>query len=104
SNFCSVTVKPRASIRRPMEAAASPLPSEDTTPPVMKMYFVATLTSSRTGPKSVLDRDHVLRGVDAEVPAMRRQNSYRPARLESPQLFQSLDLLQATGLPGGKLE
>src|ERR1017187_9359699 len=30
---------PRASSRQPMEAAARPLPSEDTTPPVTKMYF-----------------------------------------------------------------
>src|ERR1700678_4318556 len=30
---------PRASSRQPMEAAESPLPSEDTTPPVTKMYF-----------------------------------------------------------------
>ena len=30
---------PRASSRQPMDAAAKPLPSEDTTPPVTKMYF-----------------------------------------------------------------
>ena len=30
---------PRASSRQPMDAAARPLPSEDTTPPVTKMYF-----------------------------------------------------------------
>ena len=30
---------PRASSRQPIEAAARPLPSEDTTPPVTKMYF-----------------------------------------------------------------
>src|SRR5437764_3470952 len=40
SNFCSVTVNPRASRSAPMEAAAMPLPSPETTPPVMKMYFV----------------------------------------------------------------
>src|SRR5215203_4815126 len=32
--------KPRASSNAPMEAAAIPLPSPETTPPVMKMYFV----------------------------------------------------------------
>src|SRR5580700_11502634 len=36
-----LTLMPRASIRQPIEAAASPLPSEDTTPPVTKMYFAA---------------------------------------------------------------
>src|SRR5580698_6553758 len=39
SNFMRLTRRPRASSRQPMEAAASPLPSEDTTPPVTKMYF-----------------------------------------------------------------
>jgi len=33
-------------MRRPIEAAARPLPSEETTPPVMKMYFVGTFSSS----------------------------------------------------------
>src|SRR5262245_6752901 len=42
SIFCSVTRKPRPSSREPMDAAASPLPSEDTTPPVTKMYLVVT--------------------------------------------------------------
>src|SRR6185437_12160647 len=39
SNFIRLTLIPRASSRQPMDAAASPLPSEDTTPPVTKMYF-----------------------------------------------------------------
>src|SRR5580704_8392154 len=34
-----LTLMPRASSRQPIEAAARPLPSEDTTPPVTKMYF-----------------------------------------------------------------
>src|SRR5229473_2932022 len=34
-----LTLMPRASRRQPIEAAARPLPSEDTTPPVTKMYF-----------------------------------------------------------------
>src|SRR5258707_8088479 len=34
-----LTMMPRASRRQPIEAAARPLPSEDTTPPVTKMYF-----------------------------------------------------------------
>src|SRR6188472_2508075 len=39
SNFCSATLYPWSSRRRPIDAAASPFPSEDTTPPVTKMYF-----------------------------------------------------------------
>ena len=39
SNFASVTFSPRFSSSVPSEAAASPLPSELTTPPVTKIYF-----------------------------------------------------------------
>src|SRR6266496_6487581 len=41
-----LTLRPRASRRQPMEAAARPLPSEDTTPPVTKMYFADIDSSS----------------------------------------------------------
>src|SRR5713226_8701191 len=39
SIFWSVTLKPRASRSAPIDAAASPLPRDDTTPPVTKMYL-----------------------------------------------------------------
>src|SRR5579872_2172096 len=45
SNFIRLTFKPRLSSRQPMEAAAKPLPKDDTTPPVTKMYF-ADIASS----------------------------------------------------------
>src|SRR5580704_11917702 len=45
SNFIRLTFSPRLSSRHPIEAAASPLPNEDTTPPVTKMYF-ADMASS----------------------------------------------------------
>src|SRR4051812_24185980 len=34
-----LTLRPRLSSRQPMEAAASPLPNDETTPPVTKMYL-----------------------------------------------------------------
>src|SRR5215475_11741788 len=40
-----LTLSPRLSSRHPIEAAARPLPKEDTTPPVTKMYF-ADIASS----------------------------------------------------------
>ena len=40
SNFCRATLRPRETSRRPIEAAAMPLPSEETTPPVTKMKRV----------------------------------------------------------------
>src|SRR5258708_27147002 len=36
-----LTLKPRLSRRQPMEEAATPLLSEETTPPVTKIYFGA---------------------------------------------------------------
>src|SRR5713101_4759195 len=45
SHFCRVTLKPRLSRRQPMEEAATPFPSEDTTPPVTKIYFGAILAA-----------------------------------------------------------
>src|SRR5205085_3508340 len=41
SNFCSCTSSPRATSSRPIDAAEIPLPSEETTPPVMKMKRVS---------------------------------------------------------------
>src|SRR5580698_10223289 len=39
SHFWRVTRSPRLSRRQPIEAAATPLPKEETTPPVTKIYF-----------------------------------------------------------------
>src|SRR2546421_2436539 len=39
SSFISVTRRPRASSRHPIEDAARPLPKLETTPPVTKMYL-----------------------------------------------------------------
>ena len=40
SNFSIVTRSPRSTSSRPSEAAAMPLPSDETTPPVTKMNLV----------------------------------------------------------------
>src|SRR5437868_3013131 len=45
SIFCMLTLRPRLSSRHPMEAAAKPLPREDTTPPVTKIYFADIVAS-----------------------------------------------------------
>src|SRR5712671_4102019 len=39
SNFCRLTRSPRLSSRQPIDDAAIPLPREETTPPVTKMYL-----------------------------------------------------------------
>src|ERR1700741_2394497 len=43
SHFCRGTLKPRLSRRQTIEEAATPFPSEETTPPVTKIYFGAIL-------------------------------------------------------------
>src|SRR3990172_1414764 len=45
SIFWRVTRNPRASRSAPMEAAAIPLPREETTPPVTKMNLIGTSSS-----------------------------------------------------------
>src|SRR5437588_8281301 len=73
SNFCSWTVRPRETSSRPIDAAAMPLPSEETTPPVMKMKRVSLgeLVAARRGSwaidrtSSVVDLATVAPGADA---------------------------------------
>src|SRR5437867_7552892 len=92
---------------RPIEAAARPLPRDDTTPPVMKMYFVATLTpSSCSGAfaKRDLDSGHVLRRVDPEIPPAGGEDANRASPLERAELLQSFHPLQRRRWPGGELQ
>jgi hypothetical protein len=46
SNFWTSTFRPRAFSSRPSDAAVIPLPSDETTPPVTKTYFVAVISAS----------------------------------------------------------
>src|SRR5437899_5326499 len=60
SHFCRVTLKPRLSRRQPIEEAATPFPSEETTPPVTKIYFGAIhVARIRTPGLSTLHRSDV---------------------------------------------
>ena len=43
SNFWMVTLKPRESNKRAMDDEMMPLPKDDTTPPVTKIYLVSTI-------------------------------------------------------------
>src|SRR5699024_8319876 len=45
SNFCKVTFSPRFLSNRPNDAAVIPFPSDDTTPPVTKIYLVNLIPS-----------------------------------------------------------
>src|SRR5262245_21274835 len=88
---------------RPIDAAARPLPSEDTTPPVMKMYLVGTLLSS-SGAKDLVDHPNVGRGVDFVVHAARWQPTHRAAALQRAQLLQTFNRLQQARFRGRELQ
>src|SRR6202035_2043657 len=59
SHFWRVTRRPRLSSRQPMDPAATPLPREDTTPPVTKIYFgpirLVPAASSKYGIRNCLN-------------------------------------------------
>src|SRR5882724_6456479 len=89
SSFCRVTEKPRASSRRPIDAAASPLPSDETTPPVMKMYLVGTLlSSSGADAQRPFHRVQILRPVHSQVVPAGREDADRASVLQRPKLFE----------------
>ena len=46
SNFCIVTLKPRDSNSLAIDDEMIPFPSDETTPPVTKMYLVSTINIS----------------------------------------------------------
>src|SRR3989442_808782 len=79
SIFWSVTRKPRASSSEPMEADAKPLPSDDTTPPVTKMYFVATssLLPGRKPVSHILDFSVSVPGRAVESTALAQRQAHR---------------------------
>src|SRR5690242_18867853 len=91
SNFCSWTSSPRATRSRPIEAAAMPLPSDETTPPVMKMKRVSPGAIKLT-PESSSDYD-----LDRSGP---RGQSAPPSRRSAPKTPQRAGL-DLAGPPHG---
>src|SRR5437763_14937138 len=80
SNFMMLTLSPRLSSRHPSDAAASPLPNEDTTPPVTKMYFAAMLPSfSKLGRRADSERH-----TDAPLEKLETRNEKLFLRLLHP--------------------
>src|SRR5205085_11880098 len=87
--------------RQPMLAAAMPFPSEETTPPVTKMYLAMNGNGSF---KQLRDALEVLGGVHAEGFIFGFGDPDRITVFESPQLFQSLGLLQRANRKIGVLQ
>src|ERR1700693_536051 len=101
SHFCRVTLKPRLSRRQPMEEAATPFPSEETTPPVTKIYFGAIRdgprTQSRTYPPSAGDVQGIM---DAGAKSVKRYRHPR-ATLKSHSLSTLRKIKMSANVPPG---
>src|SRR5258708_31830354 len=104
SHFCKVTLKPRLSRRQPIEEAATPFPSEETTPPVTKIYFGAIRAARvRTPGLSTLHRSDVRIIIDGTRSSV-KSNSLR-CNNHIFSACQSETFLPGTGLsPMGKTQ
>src|SRR5690242_13154386 len=96
-----VTRMPRSTRSRPSDAAAMPLPSEETTPPVMKMYRVCCelpCIRQRSRHKGIPSRVGALKvflGVNAGCrcfPGDRHPNGQSGG--QRPELLQALDFFE----------
>src|SRR5512136_1837413 len=100
SSLRCVTSRPRFSISAPIDDAASPFPSELTTPPVTNRYFVFFVRFTmalppRSGPHQHSARPlQVLRRVDAEAAVARLHHPHPMPVLQRPQLLERLLLLE----------
>src|SRR5580698_4381836 len=101
SNFCRVTLRPRLSSKQPMLAAAIPFPSEETTPPVTKMYL-AILISHHT--KQLRYFFPILGRIDAQRFILRFHYANFEPVFERAQLLQALGPLEGTDRQIGILE
>ena len=90
-----VTVKPRASINAPVDAAASPLPRLETTPPVKNKYFGRRLIwiSHQSGSYS----SQIGFGINTSYSSLYGTDCDDHAMLEEPKLFQALQGLKGVG-------
>src|SRR5580698_3009097 len=94
SNFWSETVRPRLSSRQPIDAAAMPLPREETTPPVTKMNLaihglcVRRLDRGARGADQFANAFEVFGSVHTERFVVRFHYPDLETVFESPELFQ----------------
>src|SRR5579862_8506140 len=98
SNFCRDTRSPRLSSRQPIEAAAMPFPSDETTPPVTKIYFAIDIPPSAYLHwfKHRRDALQILRRVHPQRVILGFHHADAISVLDRPQLFQPLQPLEGT--------
>src|SRR5512143_2836680 len=71
SNFWHVTFSPRLSSRQPIDAAAMPLPSDETTPPVTNMNLAMLLHSPQRCLHQLRHPFQILRSIHAQTLRLR---------------------------------
>src|SRR5512136_2339474 len=101
SNFWRVTRYPCPSSKQPIDAAARPLPSDDTTPPVTKMYltdrpslFCMAPSSIDGGRQTAPHPFEVFEGVHTDGVVLRFHDLQPEPVLEGPQLLEGLGFLE----------
>ena len=104
SNFCSVTLSPRLSSRQPIDAAAMPFPSEETTPPVTKMYLAISFRALQGRFEQPGYAFEIVRRIHAQRFVLGFHHADAIPVFERPQLLQPLRLLQRTDRQGGVAE
>src|SRR5262249_33449701 len=96
SNFCSVTRRPRLSSRHPMDAAAIPFPSDETTPPVTKMYLAMSFRALQGSFKQLGYALQVGWRIHAQGFVFGFHNPYGMSVLERSELLEALGFFQRT--------
>src|SRR5690348_5388938 len=89
-----VTFNPRLSISAPIEAEASPLPSDDTTPPVTNINLVLTPAMIPLRFQILFRLRQIFRSIDFDR-ALHHVLSENPITInESPELLEALGMFQ----------
>src|SRR5439155_22441356 len=121
SSLRKLILNPRDSSSEPIEALASPLPNEESTPPVTKMYFIRIASRAATvtvlarprnrpasGPHALrdqrLDDLQVLGRVDRNRVFRHVHQEDRVAMLEDPELLERLGDFERSRLEVPELE
>src|ERR1017187_1143180 len=100
SNFCTVTRNPQLSSRHPIEAAAMPLPKDETTPPVTNTYLAIWFRKFDRSLEQLRYTFQILWRIHAQRFVIGLDYPDRVAILQRAQLFQPLRLFQR---PHGKI-
>ena len=104
SNFCSVTFSPRLSSRHPIDAAAIPFPSEETTPPVTKIYLAISFCALQGRFEQPGHAFEIGRRIHSQRLVLGFHHADAMPVFKRTQLLETLRLLQRSNRQGGVAE